>query len=216
MSEPNTAPGLTRQTQLLVLAAMTVANGMVLVDQTAVPLTLPAIMQEFGVGSQAVQWVLNASLLSLAGLLVLGGKLGDLLGRRRVFVLGSILFAGASACAGLAPDFWVLVTFRVLQGAGGALMLPTTIAIVSATFAGRDAGSALGTMGGAAAVAGLPDRSSAAASPLHSAGGLCSWSTCRSPSWRSSWPCALCRPTPGRDRDPGSTWWDRRCSPSDS
>lgn len=145
---------LSRRSQLLVLVAMTAANGMVLVDQTAVPLTLADIMRTFGVGSQAVQWVLNASLLSLAGLLVLGGKLGDLFGRRRVFILGSVIFAGASACAGLAPDFDVLVAFRVLQGAGGALMLPTTVAIVSATFSGRDAGSALGTMGGAAAVAG--------------------------------------------------------------
>jgi MFS family permease len=72
----------------LVLVAMTLANGMILVDQTAVPLALPAIMQDFKVQSQAVQWVLNGSLLPLAGLLVLGGRLGDLLGRRRVFVVG--------------------------------------------------------------------------------------------------------------------------------
>jgi MFS family permease len=100
-----------------------------------------------------VQWVLNASLLPLAGLLVFGGRLGDVIGRRRVFVLGSVVFAGASVCAGLAPSFPVLL-FRVLQGSGGALMLPTTIAIVSAAYRGADRGRALGTMGGAAAVAG--------------------------------------------------------------
>lgn len=133
---------------------MTVANAMVLVDQTAVPLILPSIIKEFGVGSQLVQWVLNASLLPLAGLLVFGGRLGDLFGRRRVFLLGSAIFAIGSVCAGLAPTFAVLLMFRVVQGVGGAFMLPTTIAIVSTAFPGRDRGRALGTMGGAAAVAG--------------------------------------------------------------
>lgn len=151
MSTDQTSPPRRRG---LVLVAMTVANAMVLVDQTAVPLTLPAIMRHFDVGSQSVQWVLNGSLLSLAALLVLGGQLGDLLGRRRVFVVGTVVFAVASACAGLAPTFWLLLLFRLLQGAAGALMLPTTVAIISATFAGPRQGSALGTMGGIAAVAG--------------------------------------------------------------
>src|SRR3954470_3088473 len=89
----------------LVLAAMTLANAMILVDQTAVPLALPNIMKEFHVGSQDSQWVLNASLLPLAGLLVLGGRLG----RGRVFVLGTVLFAGASAIGGLAPAMPLLL-----------------------------------------------------------------------------------------------------------
>jgi EmrB/QacA subfamily drug resistance transporter len=137
-----------------VLVAMTVANAMVLVDQTAVPLILPSVMHDFGIGSQLAQWVLNASLLPLAGLLVLGGKLGDLFGHRRIFIIGTAVFAGASACAGLAPDFGVLILFRVFQGAGGALMLPTTVAIVSSAYPGRERGRALGIMGGAAAIAG--------------------------------------------------------------
>src|SRR3954447_24850990 len=138
----------------LVLAAMTLANAMILVDQTAVPLALPNIMKEFHVGSQDSQWVLNASLLPLAGLLVLGGRLGDLFGRRRVFVLGTVLFAGASAIGGLAPAMPLLLAARVVQGMGGALMLPTTVAIVGATYPAERRGWALGTMGGAAAVAG--------------------------------------------------------------
>ena len=138
----------------LVLAAMTLANAMILVDQTAVPLALPNIMKEFHVGSQDSQWVLNASLLPLAGLLVLGGRLGDLFGRRRVFVLGTVLFAGASAIGGLAPAMPLLLAARVVQGVGGALMLPTTVAIVGATYPPERRGWALGTMGGAAAVAG--------------------------------------------------------------
>lgn len=137
----------------LVLAGMTMANAMILVDQTAVPLALPDIMQAFQVGSAEVQWVLNGSLLALAGLLVLGGRLGDLLGRRRIFLLGCITFATASAVAGLAPWFPLLLLARVAQGIGGALMLPGSVALVSAAFASDQRGRALGTMGGVAAVA---------------------------------------------------------------
>ena len=86
-----------------VLVAMTLANAMILVDQTAVPLALPNIMTSLRVGAEGVQWVLNGSLLPLAGLLVFGGRLGDLVGRRRVFIAGAIVFAGASAVGGLAP-----------------------------------------------------------------------------------------------------------------
>lgn len=136
----------------LVLVAMTLANAMILVDQTAVPLALPDIMRTFEVGSQEVQWVLNGSLLPLAGLLVFGGRLGDLIGRRRVFLTGAIVFVTASAIGGLAPALPVLLGARVAQGAGGALMLPATVAIVSSTFPREQRGRALGTMGGAAAV----------------------------------------------------------------
>ena len=138
----------------LLLAGMTLANAMVLVDQTAVPLTLPSILRQFAISDVQVQWVLNASLLPLAALLVFGGKLGDLMGRRRVFLAGTVLFAVASALGGLAPSFVVLLVFRILQGAGGALMLPNTVAIVSCSFPGSERGRVLGTMGGAAAVAG--------------------------------------------------------------
>lgn len=138
----------------LLLLCMTLANAMVLVDQTAVPLALPDILHQFAVSSQQVQWVLNASLLPLASLLVLGGRLGDLLGRRRVFLIGTTVFAGASALGGLAPTFMILLVFRVLQGAGGALVLPNTVAIVSSAYDRSAEGRALGLMGGAAAVAG--------------------------------------------------------------
>jgi MFS family permease len=138
----------------LVLISMTLANAMILVDQTAVPLILPSVMNTFGIGSALAQWVLNASLLPLAGLLVLGGRLGDLLGRRRIFLLGAALFGGASAVAGLAPEFWILLLARVVQGCGGALMLPATVAIISAAYPPDGRGRALGTMGGTAAIAG--------------------------------------------------------------
>ena len=88
------------RTTRIILWSMTLANAMILVDQTAVPLALPNIMKDFGAGSQEVQWVLNGSLLPLAGLLVLGGRLGDLFGRRRIFIIGTVVFAGASAVGG--------------------------------------------------------------------------------------------------------------------
>jgi EmrB/QacA subfamily drug resistance transporter len=138
----------------LALVGMTAANAMILVDQTAVPLTLPDIMQDFSVGATRIQWVLSASLLMLAGLLVLGGRLGDLLGRRRIFLLGCVLFATGSTGAGLSPEFALLVAARVVQGVGGALMLPTSVALVSAAYGSDRKGRALGTMGGVAAVAG--------------------------------------------------------------
>jgi EmrB/QacA subfamily drug resistance transporter len=136
-----------------VLVAMTLANAMILVDQTAVPLALPNIMTSLRVGPEGVQWVLNGSLLPLAGLLVFGGRLGDLVGRRRVFIAGAIVFAGASAVGAVAPDLPLLIAARVAQGVGGALMLPTSVAIVSAAYPAEARGKALGTMGGAAAVA---------------------------------------------------------------
>ncbi len=133
---------------------MSLANAMILLDQTAVPLALPNIMQDFGVGSQQVQWILNASLPPLAGLLVLGGRLGDMFGRRRIFIIGATVFTGASAIGALAPVFAVLLACRMLQGAGEALILPNTVAIVSAAFPDEERGRALGLMGGVAAVAG--------------------------------------------------------------
>lgn len=143
-----------KRSATVVLVGMTLANAMILVDQTAVPLALPDIMKSFRAGSQEVQWVLTGSLLPLAGLLVVGGRLGDLVGLRRVFLVGATVFAGASALGALAPSLPVLLAARVLQGSAGALMLPTSVAIVNAAFPAEQRGRALGTMGGAAAIAG--------------------------------------------------------------
>jgi EmrB/QacA subfamily drug resistance transporter len=143
-----------RTSLTLVIIAMTIGNGIILSSQTAVPLALPSIMSGLGVGSATVQWVLTAGLLPLAGLMVLGGRLGDLYGLRRVFISGAVLFAISSLAAAAAPSFELLVTSRVIQGAAGALLLPTSVAIVSAAATKDTAGRALGTLGGAAAVAG--------------------------------------------------------------
>src|ERR1700733_8123230 len=128
---PSEASSKSRQ---LALVAMTIANAMILVDQTAVPLALPSIEKQFGVGTQVAQWVLSASLLSLSGLLILGGRLGDLLGRRRIFMIGAVVFTVAAAVGGLAPEFRLLLMARVVQGVGVALMLPASVAIVNRAF----------------------------------------------------------------------------------
>ena len=157
----------------LVLISMTLANAMILVDQTAVPLILPSVMNTFHIGSALAQWVLNASLLPLAGLLVLGGRLGDLLGRRRIFLLGAALFGGASAVAGLAPEFWILLLARVLQGCGGALMLPATVAIISSEYRRRTAGERWARWAAPRRSPVPWARPSAARSPRCSAGARC-------------------------------------------
>lgn len=136
----------------VVLVAMTLANAMILVDQTAVPLALPDMMETFETGAKQVQWVLTCSLLPLAGLLVFSGRLGDLIGLRKVFIAGTSLFITSSVIAGLAPSLGVLLAARVGQGVGGALLLPISVAIVSSVYPASDRGRALGTMGGAAAV----------------------------------------------------------------
>ena len=133
---------------------MILANSIILIDQTAVPLALPAVISDFDIGTQGAQWVLNTSLLALSGFLVLGGRLGDRYGRRRIFLIGAVGFAVSSTVAGLSPTFATLLAARVVQGLGGALMLPCSVAIVSATFPAAERGKALGTMGGVAAIAG--------------------------------------------------------------
>jgi EmrB/QacA subfamily drug resistance transporter len=135
-----------------VLVAMTLANAMILVDQTAVPLALPNIMLDFEVGTVKAQWVLTASLLPLAALLVFGGRLGDLLGRRKVFLAGTGLFLVGSVVGATAPVIEVLYAARVLQGVGGAMILPATVAILSDAYPPEKRGSALGRMGGVAAI----------------------------------------------------------------
>ena len=131
----------------LVLAAMIFAVAMTFIDQTIVSIAAPQIQRELGLTSTGVQWAINAYLLSLAALFAFGGRLADTVGHRRMVVLGVIVFAGASAMCGLTPkgslaEAWI-VAFRVVQGAGGAIMFPAALAIVVQTFALRERGRAL-------------------------------------------------------------------------
>ena len=131
----------------LILAAMIFAVAMTFIDQTIVSISIPEIQKDLGLSSTGVQWIINGYLLSLAALFALGGKVADVAGRRRMVVVGVIVFAGASALCGATPkgefaEAWLIV-FRVIQGAGAALMFPAALAIVISSFPVDSRGKAM-------------------------------------------------------------------------
>jgi MFS family permease len=131
----------------LVLVAMIFAVAMTFIDQTIVAIAVPELQKDLGLSETGVQWVINAYLLSLSALFAFGGRLGDMLGHRRMVVVGVVVFASASARCGATPDgdlaeAWIIV-FRLIQGAGAALMFPAALAIVVASFPVDDRGKAL-------------------------------------------------------------------------
>jgi EmrB/QacA subfamily drug resistance transporter len=116
------------------LALLLVGNFMVVLDFTIVNVALPSIGHELGAGTSAVQWVVTGYGVAFAGLLILGGRAGDLLGRRRMFIAGLAVFALASLAAGLARNLPLLVAARVIQGAGAAVIAPTALALITTSF----------------------------------------------------------------------------------
>jgi EmrB/QacA subfamily drug resistance transporter len=137
-----------------VLTATALGSSMALLDATVVNVALPTIGKGLHTPLAGLQWTVTAYTLTLAGLILLGGALGDRLGRRRVFVTGVVWFALASALCGLAPDIGVLIAARALQGVGGALLTPGSLAIIQATFAPEDRPKAIGAWSGLGGVAG--------------------------------------------------------------
>jgi len=144
----------------LVLAAMVFAVAMTFIDQTIVVIAIPSLQKDLSLSETGSQWIVNGYLLSLSALFAFGGKLGDVLGRRRMVVIGVVGFAGASACCGFTPtgsiaEAWI-ITFRVVQGAMAALMFPAAVAIVVASFPIRERGKAMaiffGISGGLTAI----------------------------------------------------------------
>ena len=133
------------------LIAMTLSNSMILVDQTAVPLATPDAIRDLGGSLSESQWLLTANILPLAAFMVLGGRLGDLLGLRRVFMFGGVTFMVATALAGSAQDMPWMVSVRAAQGFGAALMMPTAVAIVANVFPRERRGTALGVLAGGSA-----------------------------------------------------------------
>lgn len=121
---------------------------MVFIDGTVVNVALAALQASVDATIADVQWVVEAYALFLAALLLVGGSLGDLYGRRRIFLLGTILFAGASVWCGLAPDIHHLIVARSLQGVGGALLVPGSLALISTSFPEGQRGRAIGTWSG--------------------------------------------------------------------
>ncbi|WP_369136978.1 MFS transporter [Modestobacter versicolor] len=138
-----------------VLLATVLASGMAMLDASAVNVALPAIGRDLGAGLAGLQWTLSGYTLALASLILLGGALGDRYGRRRVFVVGTVWFAAASLGCGLAQTTGQLVAMRVLQGIGGALLTPGSLAIIQSSFPHADRPRAIGAWSAFGGVAGL-------------------------------------------------------------
>jgi EmrB/QacA subfamily drug resistance transporter len=149
------APGLryASSTGRWVLAATVLGSGIAALDATVVGIALPAIGRDFHSSVASMQWVVDGYTLPLAGLLLLGGALGDVHGRRKVFVIGTVWFALASLACGLAPNAGFLIGARALQGVGAALLTPGSLAILQASFAPDDRSRAIGAWSGLGGVA---------------------------------------------------------------
>ena len=140
-----------------IIAAATLGSGLTMLDGSVVNVALRTIGTDLDASLVQLQWVVNGYFLSLASLILLGGSLGDRFGRRRVFVIGTIWFAAASLLCGLAPTAEILIAARVLQGIGGALLTPGSLAMIQGAFATEDRSRAIGAwsgLGGIAAAAG--------------------------------------------------------------
>ena len=136
-----------------VLVATILGSGIAGLTATVVNVALPTIGRDLDTATAGLQWILNGYLLPLAALILLGGSLGDRFGRRRVFLIGVVWFAGASALCGLAPNITTLVAARALQGVGAALLAPGSLAILQASFAPGDRARAIGAWSGLSGVA---------------------------------------------------------------
>ena len=136
-----------------VLAITVLGSGIAALDATVVNIALPAIGRDFHTGIAALQWVMTSYILTLAAFLLIGGSLGDRFGRRKVYLIGIVWFALASAACGLAPSAVALIITRVLQGVGAALLTPGSLALLQASFAPADRARAIGAWSGLSGVA---------------------------------------------------------------
>src|SRR3984957_20328569 len=137
-----------------VLAATVLGSGIAMLDATVVGIALPSIGRDFHGGVGTLQWVVTGYALTLAAFLLLGGALGDRYGRRRVFSIGVAWFAVASALCGFAPTAGFLIAGRLVQGIGGALLAPGSLAILQTSFRSGDRARAIGAWSGLGGVAG--------------------------------------------------------------
>ena len=152
-------PSETKDRRWFALAALVAAQFMVVLDVAIVNVALPSIQTDLHFSEQSLQWVITAYAIMFGGFLLLGGRLADLLGRRRFFIAGIALFTVSSLAAGFAWSAGSLITFRATQGLGGALLAPAALSILTTTFAeGRERNVALGVWGavsGSGAAAGV-------------------------------------------------------------
>lgn len=135
------------------LLCCVLASSLSFVDGSVTSVALPAIRSSYGAGAQQVQWVVNAYLLPLSALLLLGGAVGDHFGRRQFLVIGTSLFAAASLTCALAPSLPLLLAARAAQGIGAALLLPNSLALLNAAYSGEKRGRAVGIWAAAGAAA---------------------------------------------------------------
>ncbi len=142
-----------------VLTATILASSIAYIDESVVNVALPAIETDLAAPVAVIQWIVNAYTLCLSALLLVGGAAGDQFGRRRLFVIGLAIFAAASLWCGLSPDIKQLIAARAVQGLGAALLVPSSLALIGATFDESERGKAIGTWAGFSALA-------AAAGPL--------------------------------------------------
>ena len=126
------------------IAATVLGSGMASIDATVVGIALPTIGRSFHSGVGTLQWVVSGYSLTLAAFLLLGGSLGDRMGRKRIFSVGVMWFTVASMCCGFAPNAGTLIASRILQGVGGALLAPASLAILQASFRPDDRSRAIG------------------------------------------------------------------------
>jgi EmrB/QacA subfamily drug resistance transporter len=135
------------------LAAVAFGLFMIMLDNTVVNVALPSMARDLGVGLSELEWIVTGYALTFASLMLTGGKLADMLGRRLIFVVGLVIFTGSSLACGLAESGDVLIAARVVQGAGAALMNPATLSIIAATFPPHQRGTAIGIWAGVSALA---------------------------------------------------------------
>ena len=135
------------------LAAVAFGLFMIMLDNTVVNVALPSIQEELGADLSQLQWIVTGYALSFAALMLIGGKLADAFGRRLIFVVGIVVFTGASLWCGLADSGEMLIAARVVQGMGAALMNPATLSIIAATFPPKERGMAIGIWAGVSALA---------------------------------------------------------------
>jgi EmrB/QacA subfamily drug resistance transporter len=143
---------LSRQRKRMTLAATILGSSMAFIDGSVVNVALPAIQQALQAGAVATQWIINAYLLLLGSLVLVGGSAADLYGRRRIFVLGVALFTLASIGCGLAPNVTVLIISRAIQGIGAAILTPASLAILGTTFDEHERSKAIGLWAGFSAL----------------------------------------------------------------
>ncbi len=174
--------GMMKGNPRTVLIVAILASFVAFLDGSIVNVALPAITRELGGGIETQQWVVDAYLLTLGSLILVAGSISDTFGRVGVLRAGLIIFGAASVACAIAPTSLVLIIARAVQGAGAALLVPSSLAIITATLAGAARAKAMGASPPRQGSRSCSDRSSAASSSTRSAGAGCSRSTCcRSP-----------------------------------